>query len=370
MRMAQTDSAYRPKVLLLIPHLRGGGAEQVTRLLAGRLSSQKYEVHLGLVTQRHAYRENLPPWVAIYALGARRVRGAAFKLLRLIWRLKPDVVLSNDAQLNFMVLLLRRLFPRKTRVVVRRNATASLALASGVLPRYTRSLYRFLYRRADQAFCQSNSMARDLMEETDTQPDRIAVIPNPVDVAGIRTAAASPVQWFGPGPHLLAVGRLSYEQGFDLLLRALSIVRISFPGATLIIVGSGPEEEALKADCRDLGLDCAVYFAGAVDSPYSFFPGATLFVLSSRQEGVPNALLEAAAANLPIVAVPSSGAVVDFLNGRLQSWLASRISAQALAASIIEALLALRRQQRSRGDVPALSVPLDPASAPVSTASL
>jgi glycosyltransferase involved in cell wall biosynthesis len=367
--MAQTDSAYRPKVLLLIPQLRGGGAEQVTRLLAGRLSSQKYEVHLGLVTQRYAHRGNLPPWVAIYALGARRVRGAAFKLLRLIWRLKPDVVLSNMVNLNFMVLLLRRLFPRKTRVVVRQSATVSLA-SSSVLPHYTRLLYRLLYRRAGQAICQSNSIARDLMDETDTQPDRIAVLPNPVDAEGIRMAAAPPVQWSGPGPHLLAVGRLSYEQGFDLLLRALSIVRDSFPGATLIIAGSGPEEEALKADCRALGLDCAVYFAGTVDAPYSVFPGATLFVLSSRQEGVPNALLEAAAANLPIVAVPSSGAVVDFLNGRLQSWLASRISAQALAASIIEALLALRRQQRSRGDVPALSVPLGPASAPVSTALL
>src|SRR6185437_14059979 len=156
--------------------------------------------------------------------------------------------------------------------------------------------------------------------------------------------------------------------GFDLLLRALAIVRASFPGATLIIAGSGPEEETLKADCRALGLDCAVYFAGSVDAPYSFFPGATLFVLSSRQEGVPNTLLEAAAANLPIVAVPSSGGVVDFLSEHPQSWLASRISAQALAASIIEALVALRRQQRCSGDVPARSVPLGPASAPVSTA--
>lgn len=366
--MAQSDLAHRPKVLLLIPHLRGGGAEQVTRLLAGRLSSQKYEVHLGLVTQRYAYRGNLSPSIATYALGARRVRSAAFKLLRLIWQLKPDVVLSNVAHLNFMVLLLRRLMPRNTCVVVRQNATVSPALASGALPRYTRLLYQLLYRRADQMICHSSSMARDLIEETYTHSDRIAVLPNPVDVEGIRMAAASPVQWFGPGPHLLAVGRLSYENGFDLLLRALSIVRDSFPGTTLIIAGSGPEEEALKTDCRALGLDCAVYFAGSVDAPYSFFPGATLFVLSSRQEGVPNALLEAAAANLPIVAVPSSGGVVDFLNGRPQSWLASRISAQALAGSIIEALLALRRQQRCRGDVPAISVPLGSASAPVSTA--
>lgn len=186
MRMAQSDLACRPKVLLLIPHLRRGGAEQVTRLLAGRLFSQKYEVHLGLVTQKSAYRGDVPSSIAIHALGARRVREAAFKLLRLIWRLKPDVVLTTTAHLNFMALLLRRFFPRKTRVVVRQSATMSPAVAAGVLPRYTRLLYHLLYRRADQAIRQSNSMARDLIEETGSQSDHIAVVPNPVDVEDIR----------------------------------------------------------------------------------------------------------------------------------------------------------------------------------------
>src|ERR1035438_2104216 len=90
----------RPRVLLLIPHLGGGGAEQVISLLARGLSPERYELHLGLVTQTGAGAESIPSWVHIHALGAARVRGGAFKLLRLIRQLKPDVILSGMFHLN------------------------------------------------------------------------------------------------------------------------------------------------------------------------------------------------------------------------------------------------------------------------------
>lgn len=354
-------------MLLLIPHLRGGGAEQVARLLAQGLSPEKYEVHLAAVTESFVRAGSLPPRLKAQALGARNVRTSALKVLRLIWRLKPAVILSGMAHLNFLVLLLRPLLPRGTRVLVRQNATVSLTVASGALPVYTRVLYRILYRQADRVICQSSAMARDLAYFTGTRTDLISVLPNPIDAEGIRAARATPIRWAGPGPHLLAVGRLSHEKGFDLLLRALSIVRESFPSISLTIAGSGPEEDALKLDCGALGLESAVHFAGYLDSPYSLFPGANLFVLSSRYEGLPNALLEAAAADLPIVAFPSSGGVVDFLRNRPQTWIAERISAQALAAGIIEALLALRHQERSRGGSAAFSDTLNPTPAAVST---
>lgn len=359
------SSAARPKVLLLIPHLHGGGAEQVSRLLARGLSSQKYDVHLAVVTDTNVRAGSIPARIKAEALGARRVRSAALKILRLVWRLKPDVVLSGMAQLNFLVLLLRPLFPRKTRVLVRQNATVSLTLASGALPRYTRVLYRMLYRRADRVICQSSAMARDLAYATGTRLDLISVLPNPVDTEGIRMARSKPIRWTGPGPHLLAVGRLSHEKGFDLLLRALSLVRESFPSVNLTIAGAGPEENSLKEECSSLGLDGAVRFTGYLDSPFPLFPEANLFVLSSRYEGMPNSLLEAAVAGLPIVAFPSSGGVVDFLCGRPQTWIAERISAQALTASILEALLALRHQERSRGRNPAFA----PAASPTPVAA-
>jgi glycosyltransferase involved in cell wall biosynthesis len=336
----------RPRILLLIPHLGGGGAERVMALLARGLPDEKYELHLGLITQTET-SEALPASVHVHALGAPRVRAGAFRLLRLVWQLKPDLILSGIYHLNFLVLLLRPFFPRGTHVLVRQNGTVSTTLAIGGLPGYTRLLYRLLYRRADSVICQTQSMAEDLSRELGVAQNRLAVLPNPVDVEEIRNfIGQNPAPQTGPGPQLLAVGRLSPEKGFDLLLRAMVSVRSEFPEASLLIAGSGPEEAALKAECHALGLDSAVRFAGYIDCPWTFFPAATLFVLPSRNEGLPNALLEAAAAGLPIVALPASAGVAKLLRDQPGVWLAAEISAEALAASLLAALHALQPGER------------------------
>ena len=337
-----TDS--RPRILLLIPHLGGGGAEQVTALLARNLSREKYDLHLGVVTQADAGLKALPPEVTLHLLGAQRVRNGAFRLLRLVCRLRPDVILSGMAHLNFLVLLLRPFFPPGTRVLVRQNGSISPSAGLSV---YTRLLYRLLYRHANRVICQTRAMARELTRELGIVEERLAVLPNPVDVEAIRTTAEkTPGPWTGPGPHLLAVGRLSREKGFDLLLQALSTVRERFPHADLVIAGSGSEEAALKAQCRELGIEATVRFAGYVDCPAAYFPGATLYVLSSRHEGLPNALLEAAAGGLPIVALPASQGLVELLGGRPGAWLAAEISSKALAASLRAALEVLQPGER------------------------
>lgn len=315
-------------------------------LLARGLSEEKYELHLGLITQAQT-SETLPASVHVHALGARRVRAGAFRLLRLIWRLKPELILSGMAHLNLLVLLLRPFFPRGTRVLARQNGTVSTTLAFGGVPRCTRLLFRLLYRRADKVICQTQSMAADLARELGLAEDRLAVLPNPVDVEEIRTfIGLNPAPQICPGPHLLAVGRLSREKGFDLLLRTLLSVRTEFPDASLLIAGFGPEEAALRDECRALGLDSTVRFAGYVDRPWTLFPAATLFVLPSRHEGMPNALLEAAAGGLPIVALPASGGVAELLRDQPGVWLASTISADALAASLLAALRILRPGER------------------------
>jgi glycosyltransferase involved in cell wall biosynthesis len=337
----------RPRVLLLIPHLGGGGAEHVMALVARGLSSEKYELHLGVMTPAQEGAEELPAWVTVHALDAPRVRAAAFRLLRLVRRLKPDLILSGMFHLNFLVLLLRPLFHGRTRVLVRQNGTVSAALAADSLPWTTGLLYRRLYRHADGIICQTRAMAADLAQQLGLPEGRLAVLPNPVDVDEIRNSLGkNPLAWTGTGPHLVAVGRLSREKGFDLLLRALASVRSQFPQADLLLAGVGTEEAALKSQCHELGLDLAVRFAGHVPCPWALFADATLFVLPSRHEGLPNSLLEAAAAGLPIVASPASEGVVEVLRGRSGVWLASTVSAEALAASLLDALQTLRPGER------------------------
>jgi len=310
----------------------------VIALLAGGLSQAKYEVHLGLVTQAAVEPGLVPDGVQVHALGARRVRTAAFKLLRLIWQVRPNVVLSGVAHLNFLVLLLKPLLPRSARVLVRQSVTASRSLEHDKLPPYTRFLYRRLYRRADRIICQSRAMAADLAVLAGLEQEAIAVLPNPLDLAAIGSAFRAPSRWPGAGPNLLAVGRLAPEKGFDLLLVAMAQVVAEFPSARLTILGVGPQEGPLKGLCHQLGLATVVTFAGYQRHPYAYFPGATLFVLSSRYEGMPNALLEAVAAGLPVVATPASGGIEALLAGKPHSWLAGEVSAEALAAALLLAV--------------------------------
>ena len=342
----------RPRILLLIPHLGGGGAEQVTELLAAGLSRKKYDLHLALVTQCAPVPAGLPPWVTTHALGARRVRLATIPILQLVHHIKPNLILSGMAHLNFLILLLRPFISLRTRICVRQNGTISAALASDPHRRFTRRLYRSLYPRADRVICQTAAMAEDLRDVINIPEQRLAVLANPVDVEDLRARSQRPRHSetdHSPGPHtprLLSVGRLAHEKGFDLLLRALAKVREALPGVQLLIAGSGPEESMLKALCSQLGLQTAVLFLGHVDHPCTRFPDASLFVLPSRQDAMPNALLEAAACGLPIVAMPASEGLVSLVRDQPGVWLAAEVTAQALAAALLDALTQLHPTQR------------------------
>jgi glycosyltransferase involved in cell wall biosynthesis len=338
----------RTKVLLLTPRIGGGGAQQVMALVARGLSKESFEVHLALVRARDSAPGALPSWVTIHAFGAAHARAAALPLIRLVWRLRPNVILSGAPEISFLVLFLRPFFPPATRILVRQNSTVSAALAHGKVPWYTPLLYRFLYRRAHGVICQSRAMAEDLAYETGVPNEKIVVLPNPVDLEGILAAQSAPSAWSGDGPHLLAVGRLVPEKGFDLLIEALVKVRMRFPSADLTIAGSGPEKASLEALSLAANLGSSFRIAESLDTPYALFPGATLFVLSSHYEGMPNALLEAAAAGLPLVTTPASGGVVDLLRGRKGAWLAAEISANALTDAILLALESIAPKQRFR----------------------
>ena len=339
------SAPQRARLLLLIPHLGGGGAEHVIHTLARCLSPEKYEIHLGLITQPCPSAQDLPPWVAIHGLNSSRVRLGGWKLLRLLWRIRPHVVLSGMAHLNLLVLLLRPLFLQNTPIIVRQNGSLSATLAPG--PFAIRRLYRFAYRRASLIICQTHSMSEELQKELGIPVSNLQVLPNPVDIHRIRASCQTTQNhWSGPGPNLLAVGRLVPEKGFDLLIEAFSRLHREFPQAQLVIAGAGPCEFKLKLQCSSLGIEDHVKFAGQIASPAIYFRGASVFVLSSREEGLPNALLEAAAAGLPIVSLPSSRGIADLLREKQGVWLGDEISTDAFESALRAALSSIKPLER------------------------
>jgi glycosyltransferase involved in cell wall biosynthesis len=124
------------------------------------------------------------------------------------------------------------------------------------------------------------------------------------------------------------------------------MVRKRFPFADLVIAGAGREEHALKTLCQTLALDSAVRFPGQVNAPAAYFPTSALFVLSSYHEGLPNALLEAAASGLPIVTTRASDGLVELVDRHPGVWLAPESTSESLAQTLITALTELEPGQR------------------------
>ena len=111
-------------------------------------------------------------------------------------------------------------------------------------------------------------------------------------------------------PYIVAVGRLEYQKGFDLLLRAYA--QLQPEHHKLVLIGEGQEQAALTQLVQDLGLAGKVIMPGFQDNPYAWMKGAALFVSSSRYEGFCRVIAEALAVGTPIVATdcPSGPAEV------------------------------------------------------------
>jgi glycosyltransferase involved in cell wall biosynthesis len=130
--------------------------------------------------------------------------------------------------------------------------------------------------------------------------NRVRVMPNPIATA-FRPAQDGAVTQPKCGRTLLAMGRLAYEKGFDLLLQAFALVATRHPAWCLQIWGEGESRLQLEHNVSTLGLTDRVQFCGFTKTPFEVMRQADLFVVPSRCEGFSNVLAEAMACGLPVV---------------------------------------------------------------------
>lgn len=135
----------------------------------------------------------------------------------------------------------------------------------------------------------------------------------------------------------LAVGRLSRQKGFDLLLRGWSLVGSARNGWVLRIVGGGEENLALKELAVEMGIEDSVVFVGQVRDVASEYRAASLYVMSSRWEGLPMTLLEAQHFGLPSVSTDCPTGPREVL-GSGSGRLVAPEDPQALAEGLTELL--------------------------------
>jgi glycosyltransferase involved in cell wall biosynthesis len=299
--LAPPDPA-RPslRVAFVITGLGPGGAERQLLLLSSRLRRRGWPVlvvSLGGAT-------GLEPAFAdcgvevVYASGRQAHAPGGRALLRtaaLLRRWRPDVVHGFMFHANVFTRLLRPFLPGAVNV----SSVRTSGEHAGVRAR----VYRLTDALCDLVTHVSPTEARDFVARRVTRPAKAVWMPNGVETgpAPARVAEARPFRW-------VALGRLEEAKDYPLLLQAFA--RVAEP-AELWIAGAGSLRPALEAQVARLGLDGRVRLRGHLPSA-EVLAQADGYVLSSRREGMPNALLEAAGAGLPVV-VTSVGAVPEVM---------------------------------------------------------
>jgi glycosyltransferase involved in cell wall biosynthesis len=239
-----------------------------------------------------------------------------------------------------MLMLAKPFLPGRPRIVLREASIPSAFLTQVARnPRILKWMYRRLYPKADQIICLCDAAINDMVEHLGISRDKLVRIYNPVDVEMLRRLAeGDKTPYTTPGPHVMAMGRLQREKAYDVLLRAFSSVLKTLPKAKLTILGEGPLEAQLKKQAVELGIGQVVAFPGFQKNPWPYVKHADLFVLASRFEGLPNALLEVLALGVPVVATDCPGGVREIQKSVREIVLVPPEDHVALAAGIVAAL--------------------------------
>lgn len=226
----------------------------------------------------------------------------AHKVLAACRALAPDVVYSRYINFNLTLAWARKRGLLACPLVVQEIIQPSTFFRDGI----GRSLYAYLMRQyypyADLVLGNGTRIVEDLVQNFGVPQERCRYLPNAApDVQLRHTSRRS-----RDGVQLLAVGRLDPQKDFGTLLRAFAKVHKRFP-CRLTILGHGPQRALLETQARDLGIAEHVTLAGQVSGTGAYYEAADVFVLSSLHEGMSNALMEAMASGVAIVATDVSG---------------------------------------------------------------
>jgi glycosyltransferase involved in cell wall biosynthesis len=231
--------------------------------------------------------------------------GIPARLLDVCRRERVAVWHGHDYKSNLLGLLLRPFWPMRLVTTVHGwvEYTRRTPLYYGIdrlcLPRY------------EHVLCVSPDLHEQCLA-AGVRAERCTLIENGIDVVEFsrrRTAdEAKRTEGFPPGRLLIgAVGRLSAEKGFDVLIRAVDRLVRDGLDVGLVILGEGKEQPALEALAAQLGLQERVRLAGYCADPRPLYEVMDIFALSSLREGLPNVLLEALSMELPVVATRIAG---------------------------------------------------------------
>lgn len=312
--MSASRTRERVPVTLLCHSLSGGGAEKIVSNILSGLDRRKFTLSLTLAAPDIDFE--IPADVTIHILN-QDAKGilARQRALASHWsRYPPGVVISHGTTVNVDAIFARRMSESHFPVICVEHSVFSEVTKlqhPGIDFASYRRIVKYACGKADAVVAVSAGCADDLTRVAGIPPGKVEVIPNPVITSSLRQAAARPCDhpWFTGTAHAVVagMGRLIPEKRFTDLVGAFSVVARSRSDARLVILGRGPERDALAGLAESLGVADRVSLPGFSDNPYPALCRASVFVHPSLTEAMPNVLIEAIALGVPVIASRISG---------------------------------------------------------------
>lgn len=329
----------RKKVLFFLPN-SVGGAERMTLIYAGFAEDNGYTPIIVVVgpTDREI-RRMVEDKFPVLLIKVRNIWDlGTFRILQIIRKENPCAVFSSFHYLNARIILFTRLIG-DIRVVVRSENNLN------TVNRLTRFLVKWSYPKADTVVAQTNEMKEELCSSCMKHCEsKVVVLNNPVPKTKIDRLVQNSSRVFPDDGkiNIVSVGRISRQKGQDILIQAFDRVHKYRTNTILHILGGCIKNEAFREELNNsivsFGIKDSVFFYGNVENPYPMVRDADCFVLSSRWEGLPNALIEAQYLRVPSVSTSCIPAISHIVKEGVTGYIVPPENPDSLAEGILKAL--------------------------------
>ena len=320
------------KLCIIHPNLKCGGSERFISIMCNNINTDIFQVELFILDGTEPFYQIKNSQIKITFLTIKNVRKSLFKILSIIKKIKPDILLTASNHLNLFLCIFKFLLPKKLKLVARESSIVSINSKRSKYGKSYNWLIKKFYKNIDHIICQSVYMQKDLVKNYRIKEKSTVIIYNPVEeVDNFKTPVSSTSK---TKYKFFTVGRLSAEKGVERLIQSLALLDLDF---TFHIIGDGEEKNNLRQLATKLDLLNKIFFEGQKSHPYENMHDADLFLIGSRYEGFPNVLLEAGVLGIPVVGFNAPGGISEIIEEGVNGFLAENNNIRSLADIIYKA---------------------------------
>lgn len=304
----------KKKLLFFITNLAHGGAERVLVNLANNLDKSKYDVTVMTIFDTGVNKQYLSDEITYRSIFPKTFHGIKFITAALSAKLLHRLFIKEnyDIEVAYLEGPPAKIISGCPNTATKKAAWIHIELnTEKALTEGFRSKSDAVsaYRRFDRIVCVSETVKKKFKGISSIQ-DRTEVLYNTNETELIRSKSRQPVDdvVFHDTITICSVAKIEDSKGYDRLLEAHKQLLDDGFNHRVLIIGIGSQEETLRKQAKELGLENSFQLLGFRENPYRYMAAADLYVCSSRREGFSTAVTEALIVGTPVVSTDCSGA--------------------------------------------------------------